>query len=155
MTPWPTIRARFFVGRPGVTYAQVVTPDDLAHAVARIESAYSAAAAARPWLFHVLALRHDLRWTERLVRLLEGQDAVAEMSRAMEGCRGCNEAPEEFRAVMLPTEDLATATSAEPATVPPAAYPPAKPPPAPPRKPTPKPSAKEPVGKDTNQGVLI
>jgi hypothetical protein len=138
MTPWPTIRARFFVGRPGVTYAQVATADDLAHAVARIESAYSAAAAARPWLFHVLALRHDLRWTERLVRLLEGQDAVAEVSRAMEGCAGCN-----------------AATSAESVTIPSAPSPSAKPPPTPSRKPTPKPSAKEPAGKDTNQGVLI
>jgi hypothetical protein len=155
MTPWPTIRARFFVGRPGVTYAQVATADDLAHAVARIESAYSAAAAARPWLFHVLALRHDLRWTERLVRLLEGQDAVAEVSRAMEGCAGCNEAPEEFRTAMPLIEAPAAATSAESVTIPSAPSPSAKPPPTPSRKPTPKPSAKEPAGKDTNQGVLI
>jgi hypothetical protein len=95
MTSWPTIRARFLLGRPGAAMARVLTPEDLASTIERIQNAYQSAQAAHPWAFHLIVLRHDLHWTERLVNLLEGQDAVTELERVMESTRRCNEADEE------------------------------------------------------------
>lgn len=138
MTSWPTIRARFLIGRPGVTYAQVSTPDDLARSAERISMAYQQAQAVRPWPFHVIALQHSGGWTERLVSLLDGQEAVAELSRAMESCRGCNEGK-----MVVPVMESKVV---EPTSEPPAVAPPTKSAAKPSR-----PSVKEPAG----QGSLL